>query len=136
MSALIRAQQLFSALSSVKKPRVLDATWFLPNSPFAAPEGETALSSFEKKRIPHARFLDLDGIGDPEIAPTSGHNLPNATVFGDTMAALGITRDTPVVVYDTHGVFSSPRAWHTLRAFGHEDVAGAATVLSGSNVVL
>ena len=31
------------------------------------------------------------------------------------------------MVYDTHGVFSSPRGWHTLRAFGHPDV----TVLQG-----
>lgn len=36
------------------------------------------------------------------------------------IARLGIQRSDHVLLYDTHGVFSSPRALFTFRAFGHE----------------
>jgi len=102
---------------------VLDSTMYLANSPYAKPDGvDSPQAHFLSQRIPGARFLDLDAIGDPAIAPTSPHNLPTAQVFTECMAALGVTRGTPVVVYD-HLFFSAPRAWHTLRAFGHLEVA-------------
>ena len=87
--SLIRAASLAKLLQSAKPPRVLDSTWFLPNSPFAAPEGSTtgALGNFQNTRIPNAQFFDLDSIGDAAIAPTSAHNLPTATVFGMTMVS-------------------------------------------------
>merc|ERR1712100_238915 len=120
---LVRPNWVSTALQRGQPLRVLDCTWYLPNTPFAAPEGASAASNFQERRIPTARFLDLDGIGDPEIAPTSPHNLPNSEVFKSTMAELGITKETPVVVYDALGMFSAPRGWHTLRAYGHEQVA-------------
>jgi len=87
--SLIRASSLAKLLQSAKPPRLLDSTWFLPNSPFAAPEGSTtgALGNFQHTRIPNAQFFDLDSIGDAAIAPTSAHNLPTATVFADTMVS-------------------------------------------------
>jgi len=46
--------------------------------------------------------------------------LPDEQTFTASMAELGISRNTRVVVYDRHGIFSSPRFWYTLKvAFGH-----------------
>lgn len=41
----------------------------------------------------------------------------------DTTENLGITPETHVVVYDTIGVFSSPRALYTFKAFNHNKVS-------------
>jgi thiosulfate/3-mercaptopyruvate sulfurtransferase len=38
------------------------------------------------------------------------------------MGKLGITNQDNIVVYDSAGLFSSPRAWWTFKVFGHERV--------------
>ena len=38
------------------------------------------------------------------------------------MKRLGISKDVPVVCYDDHGIFSSPRCRHVLTYFGHPSV--------------
>jgi thiosulfate/3-mercaptopyruvate sulfurtransferase len=43
--------------------------------------------------------------------------------FASRMRKLGLGDGNLIVVYDTAGIFSSPRAWWMLRAMGHEDVA-------------
>ena len=46
--------------------------------------------------------------------------LPDNETFRAATASLGIlTDDVPVVVYDSHGIFSSCRAWWMLHSFGH-----------------
>ncbi|CAD7698973.1 unnamed protein product [Ostreobium quekettii] len=49
--------------------------------------------------------------------------LPTATVFGAVAAALGVTPDTSVIVYDGMGIFSAPRVWWMFKTFGHDRVA-------------
>ena len=39
------------------------------------------------------------------------------------MKKMGVGDGMRIVVYDTLGMFSAPRAWWTFRAMGHEDVA-------------
>lgn len=109
--------------------RIVDGTMFLPNSPFAAPEGISSPQEvFENgPRLPGAVFFDLDGVAAPH--PTLKHMLPSEETFAAAMAALGIEPTTRVVVYDQHGIFSSPRVWYTLKvAFGH---AAPVAVLDG-----
>ncbi|KAJ3568198.1 hypothetical protein NPX13_g6504 [Xylaria arbuscula] len=99
-------------------PRVIPlcASWFMPNDP------RTGIESFTEKRIPKARFFDLDKIKDKH-SPYP-HMLPNAKQFAQAMSALGIRKDDTVVVYDHHevGIFSAPRVGWTLRVFGHPKV--------------
>lgn len=101
-------------------PRIvpLCATWFLPNDP----EKRTGIQCFREKRIPSARFFDLDKVIDKR-SPYP-HMLPSATDFAKAMSALGIRRDDTVVVYDSFelGIFSAPRVGWTLKAFGHNSV--------------
>lgn len=103
--------------------RLLDATWFLPNSPFACPvAGSTAATQFARgPRLPGARFFDVDAVSDPHSALP--HMMPTAPVLASALARLGVSREHDVVVYDQLGIFSAPRAWYTLKAFGHPSVA-------------
>ncbi|KIY63678.1 Rhodanese-like protein [Cylindrobasidium torrendii FP15055 ss-10] len=100
--------------------KVLDASWFMPNSP-RDPKAE-----FLAKHLPGAQRLDLD-----EVASTHElglkHMMPSGKVFADACEKWGISPNTHVVLYDTHGVFSSPRALFTFRSFGHAN----STVLDG-----
>jgi len=110
--------------------RVVDATWYLPNSPFAAPEGSGgAAADFDAgPRLPGAVFFDIDGVATPHPAGLQ-HMLPNEETFSNAMMSLGVEPSTRVVIYDRHGVFSSPRCWYTLKvAFRHP---GDVAVLDG-----
>ncbi len=60
---------------------ILDASWFMPNTPRNAPK------EFIEKRIPDARYLDLDEVAAPSVLGFK-HMMPSAEVFTD---ALGTT---------------------------------------------
>ncbi|KAI8623743.1 Rhodanese-like domain-containing protein [Xylariaceae sp. FL1651] len=99
-------------------PRVIPlcAAWFLPN------DSRSGIEAFREKRIPKARFFDLDKVKDKH-SPYP-HMLPTAKQFAQAMSELGIRKDDTVVVYDTQelGIFSAPRVGWTLRVFGHPKV--------------
>ena len=82
----------------------------------------TGLETFKKKRIPKARFFDIDAIKDEE-SPYP-HMLPTCDTFASAMSELGIRKDDALVVYDTEelGLFSAPRVAWTLRVYGHPKV--------------
>eukprot|EP00501_MAST-03F_sp_TOSAG23-6_P001689 GSMAST32.ASY1.ANO1.1760.1 assembled CDS len=90
---------------------ILDATWFMPNSKL------DAKLHFEERRIPGARFFDIDSISDLEN-DTLPHMLPTNDSFINHVRSLGIKPNSTIVVYDTHGIFSAPRVWYTFRLFG------------------
>ncbi|KAH8669539.1 putative thiosulfate sulfurtransferase TUM1 [Tricladium varicosporioides] len=103
-------------ISTAPRTVAVCASWFLPN------DGRNGLETFRKKRIPHARFFDLDKVIDKH-SPYP-HMLPTAQTFAKAMGGLGIRRDDTVVVYDSAelGIFSAPRVGWTLKAFGHDQV--------------
>jgi thiosulfate/3-mercaptopyruvate sulfurtransferase len=105
-----------SKISTAPRTVPLCATWFLPN------DGRSGLQTFREKRIPNARFFDLDKVIDKR-SPYP-HMLPSPTDFAKAMSSLGIRRDDTVVVYDSYelGIFSAPRVGWTLKAFGHDSV--------------
>ncbi|CAJ2500182.1 Uu.00g030350.m01.CDS01 [Anthostomella pinea] len=100
------------------EPRIvpLCAAWFLPN------DKRKGLEVFREKRIPKARFFDLDKVIDKR-SPYP-HMLPSAKQFAEAMSELGIRKEDTVVVYDTKelGIFSAPRVGWTLKVFGHPKV--------------
>lgn len=102
------------------EPRVIPlcASWFMPNDP----QGRTGIDVFREKRIPKARFFDLDKVIDKR-SPYP-HMLPSPTKFAESMSELGIRRDDIVVVYDSKelGIFSAPRVAWTMKVFGHPRV--------------
>ncbi|KAG8220095.1 Rhodanese-like domain-containing protein [Butyriboletus roseoflavus] len=92
---------------------VLDASWFRPGSP------RKPLQEFQAKRIPGAQFLDLDEVASPHELGLK-HMMPSERFFADACEKFGIHSNSHVVIYDTYGVFSSPRALFMFRAFGHQ----------------
>lgn len=93
---------------------VLDASWHMPGS------GRDGGAEFATKRLPGARRFDLDMV---KTASTLPHMLPSAEDFAAACVALGIDAQTHVVVYDSLGIFSAPRAWFTFKVFGHARVS-------------
>jgi len=99
----------------------VDASWHMPNS------GRRGSVEYEQKRLKDARFLDLDAVastGHPLALP---HMMPPASLFAKTCQDLGIRRNSHVVLYDSTGVFSSPRALFMFKTFGHNQ----ASILDG-----
>jgi thiosulfate/3-mercaptopyruvate sulfurtransferase len=95
--------------------RLLDATYYLPN------EAKDAAALFEAAHIPGARFFDIDKIVDA-TSPLP-HMLPTPEIFAAAVAALGISNNDHVVVYDQRGLFSAARLWWMFRVFGHDNVS-------------
>ncbi|MEI8592804.1 3-mercaptopyruvate sulfurtransferase [Photobacterium sp. Hal280] len=95
---------------------ILDASWFMPGT------GRDARAEWESERIPGAVFFDFD----QEICDKDSslpHMLPGAEQFASQVSALGISNKDTLVVYDSHGLFSSPRVWWMFKVMGHDKVA-------------
>ncbi len=79
---------------------------------------------FEKfdKTIPNARFFDLK---NTFLDQTSAfpNTIPTPTMFEMECRKLGIHKDAEIVVFDTNGVYSSPRVWWLFNVMGHKKIA-------------
>lgn len=94
---------------------IVDGSWHMPAT------GRKAREEYLKAHIPGAVFFDIDAIAD--TSSPLPHMLPSETLFRAAVESLGIGRQMKIIVYDTQGLFSAPRVWWTLRAFGAVDVA-------------
>jgi thiosulfate/3-mercaptopyruvate sulfurtransferase len=112
-SPLIAAAELAVRLDD-PQIRVLDASWFLPT------EGRSGRNEFEVVRIPGSAFFDIDAISDASV--DLPHMLPAPEAFAVAAAALGLTPDAEVVVYDSFGIRSAARVWWTLTVMGFDRV--------------
>ena len=101
----------------LKAPDVLvvDASWYLPT------DNRDTHAEYLERHIPGAVFFDIDAISDQ--TSTLPHMLPDPIAFSSSMRKLGLGDGMRVIVYDSAGLFSAPRVWWTLRAFGVRDVA-------------
>jgi thiosulfate/3-mercaptopyruvate sulfurtransferase len=93
---------------------VIDATWFMPG------DARSGRDEYEQAHIPGAVFFDIDALSD--ATSDLPHMLPAPDTFAREAGALGLRRDTTIVVYDHQGIFSAPRVWWTLRIMGFPDV--------------
>ncbi len=74
------------------------------------------------ERIPKARFFDIkQKFSDTNASFPS--TLPSTEQFEIEARALGINKDSFVVVYDDKGIYSSARAWWLFKTFGFKNVA-------------
>lgn len=94
--------------------RVADASWYLPQA------NRDPRAEYTVAHIPRAVFFDIDDLSDETSALP--HMLAPATKFASRMRKLGLGDGNLIVVYDSAGIYSSPRAWWMLRAMGHSDV--------------
>ncbi|MFT7052530.1 MAG: thiosulfate/3-mercaptopyruvate sulfurtransferase [Psychromonas sp.] len=95
---------------------ILDGSWHMPS---VKRDGKL---EYLKQRISGARFFDFDR----EIchsASTLPHMMPSESDFQASVQNLGINQSSVIVVYDTLGIFSSPRVWWMFKTMGFENVA-------------
>lgn len=95
---------------------VLDASWFMPG---VKRDGH---KEWLLSRIPGALYFDFD-TRICDLNSDLPHTLPSAEYFSQQVGLLGISNESKIVVYDSHGMFSSPRVWWMFKAMGHDDVA-------------
>jgi thiosulfate/3-mercaptopyruvate sulfurtransferase len=94
---------------------VIDASWYLPAMK------RDGRAEYAAAHIPGAVFFDIDAVSDHST--DLPHMLPTEAQFAAAMGALGVSQDKEIVVYDGAGLFSAPRVWWTLRAFGARNVS-------------
>ena len=114
MDSLVSTEWLAGELGAPDL-KVIDATWFLPNS------GRDARAEYEAEHIPGAVFLDLDDVVDS--ANPAPHMLPPEHKFASRMQSLGLGDGNRFVVYDNSPLRTSARAWFMLKTFGAHFVA-------------
>lgn len=79
-------------------------------------------TDLNKNQIPSARFFDLKKKFSDVSAPFPT-TFPSEMQFENEAQALGINKNSAIVVYDEKGIYSSPRAWWLFKAFGFNNVA-------------
>jgi thiosulfate/3-mercaptopyruvate sulfurtransferase len=93
---------------------VIDASWYLPA------QQRDPRQEYLDGHVPGAVFFDLDAVSAHDTSLP--HMMPTPTVFASAMRKLGVADGAQIVVYDGLGLFSAPRLWWMLRAFGARDV--------------
>ncbi|MEQ6123857.1 sulfurtransferase [Pseudotenacibaculum sp. MALMAid0570] len=76
----------------------------------------------DNSQIPFSRFFDIK-----QTFSLKNAEFPNTMLseeeFEKNARGLGINNESCIVVYDTHGVYSSPRAWWMFKAMGFDNIA-------------
>ena len=86
---------------------------------------KNAKSDYAEKHLDGAKHVDLNlQLSHIKDAANGGrHPLPPINQFAKTLAELGISEESHVVVYDdTNGMNAAARFWWMLRSIGHEKV--------------
>ncbi|MFT4746233.1 MAG: thiosulfate/3-mercaptopyruvate sulfurtransferase [Congregibacter sp.] len=103
---------------------IFDASWYMPAS------GRNGQVEWQVERIQNARFFDFDqsiSAGNSDDINSLPHMMPDANHFTEALQTLGLNQQSAVVIYDSLGLFSSPRVWWMLNSMGFNNCA----VLSG-----
>ncbi len=96
---------------------VLDATIIKP-----AVAANTNVAIDETNQISGTQFFDIENRFS-DLNCSLPHMMPTSEIFSKEVQVLGVCQDSVVVIYDRHGIFSSPRAWWMFKAMGHTQVA-------------
>ena len=111
---LIEEEELVTIIDNPNL-RLFDATVVL--NPAAAESGH---DRYLAGHIPGSVFLDHAVISDSNS--NLMYTMPDEKTLGAAIGALGISRDTPVVVYSTEMLAWATRIWWVLQYAGHRNV--------------
>jgi thiosulfate/3-mercaptopyruvate sulfurtransferase len=73
-------------------------------------------------QIPNSRFFDLENVF-VDKASLNDNAFPSPGTFETECRKLGINNSSTVIIYDSKGIYTSPRAWWLFRLMGHNQVA-------------
>jgi thiosulfate/3-mercaptopyruvate sulfurtransferase len=71
--------------------------------------------------IPGSRNFDFEDVFCTKPSPFP-HTMPDNERFEAEAQALGINKQSTIVVYDSKGIYSAPRVWWMFKAMGHSNV--------------
>src|SRR5271165_173436 len=111
MNPLVTSSWLAGRLGD-PNTKILDAT--LP--PVGVTPRIDTRARYVMRHIPGAAFFDIERLSDHSTSLP--HMLPKPEEFSRSMSELGVGDEMDIVVYEQEGVFSAPRGWWMLRAFG------------------
>lgn len=112
---LISAELLNQHLSDDRLV-ILDASYFMPAMQ------RNGVQEWKARRIGNAQHFDFDQVICEQSADYP-HTMPSPEQFERDVQALGVNNNSDIVVYDSLGLFASPRVWWMFRSMGHESVA-------------
>ncbi|MCG6200374.1 3-mercaptopyruvate sulfurtransferase [Psychromonas antarctica] len=95
---------------------LLDASWHMPNV------NRDGKLEWANERLPGAVFFDFDRVICDHNSDLP-HMMPSEIVFQQSAQILGINQDSVIVVYDSLGIFSSPRVWWMFKTMGFDNIA-------------
>ena len=104
--------------------QILDARMAPPGQ-----EHRDVAAEYRAGHLPGALFFDIEALSDH--SNPLPHMMPRPEAFAVAMRELGVQDDKHLVIYDEGNLFSAPRAWWMLRAFGMERVSILAGGLAG-----
>ena len=111
MQNLVSTNWLYKYLGN-KSLIIFDSTWHMPNIQ------RDALKEFNQGHIEKSQYFDIDGISNQKSHLS--HMTPSKNTFQKAMRSFGINDDSIIIIYDTLGIYSSPRVWWLFKYFGHE----------------
>ena len=76
---------------------------------------------FTEIQIQGARFFDIKNDFSDSTNPLP-NTFPTPEKFAKAAQKLGINSSSKIVIYDSLGIYSSPRAWWLFQIMGHENV--------------
>ena len=79
-------------------------------------------SKVHLKTIPTARFFDLKNTFTDTSSPFP-NTIPNEEHFEVECQKLGIHQNSKIIVFDSMGIYFSPRIWWLFNLMGHKDVS-------------
>ena len=92
----------------------LDCSWYTSNF------GRDTFDEYKDIHIKNAHFFDIDEICDKKS--NLPHMAPSTIIFEKKVRSLNINKNSSIVVYDSSGIYSSPRVWWLFKLFSHNKV--------------
>jgi len=85
------------------------------------PKAGNSNTKITSECIPNALFFDLKKVFSVQDSKFP-NTLPLEKQFEENARKLGVNSNSLIVIYDQHGVYSSPRAWWLFKLMGHKTV--------------
>ncbi|MCH2044472.1 MAG: sulfurtransferase [Saprospiraceae bacterium] len=98
-----------------------DKNLVLLNASLAKPAQVDDAPATNQPMIPNTRLFDLKGKFADKTS-SFPNTVPTPTQFEQECQNLGINQNSKIVVFDTRGIYASPRAWWLFKVMGHQDV--------------
>jgi thiosulfate/3-mercaptopyruvate sulfurtransferase len=114
--ALIEAQELKKLIDEQQDFLLFDCRFDLVDS-------EAGYKSYLEGHIPGAIYVHSDkDLASEKNGRNGRHPLPSIAAWQKTYAALGITPNSRVVIYDNQSCMYAVRLWWMLKAVGHQHI--------------